>query len=271
MHRVSHNPLQLAPLLALLLLAPPLLRAQAMGWIDGTFEPSYTTNCAHGYSEVLTQTLIGYYGADDASYPYVGAPYYVRVFLGTTGAPCAGGANVSVRVLFPLATEPVTGDPQRPIRCFSFALSNPDQMSEYTDGSCPAAPIQVDTGVWQYNPTPSFGAAWPVPTGQGLQIWFPVRTNTVLNGIGSGNDARFFGRIWNIDGVNSPESFPQQWVFVAPTPTPPAEHVFGHGFESGGSGLQAKAWPLDADIPPSPAAPSLFSRDLRAILSGDHP
>lgn len=217
-----------------LLLASTATSAQTLRWIDGVFEPSYTLNCAHGYSEVLTQSLIGYYGADDASFPRVGDTYYVRVLLGTVGAPCAGGAQVSVRVLFPLATTPVTGDPQRPIRCFSFPLSNPDQLAEYTDGSCPLSPIQVEPGVWQYNPTPSFAAAWPVPTGQGLQIWFPVRSNSVLNGIGSGDNARFFGRIWSIDGVNSPESFPRQWVFVAPALPPQQITVFRHGFESAG-------------------------------------
>jgi len=218
----------------LLVLAGPS-QAQTLRWIDGVFEPSYTLNCAHGYSEVLTQSLIGYYGADDASFPRVGDTYYVRVLLGTVGAPCTGGAQVSVRVLFPLATMPVTGDPQRPIRCFSFPLGNPDQMAEYTDGSCPLSPTLVEPGVWQYNPTPSFGAAWPVATGQGLQIWFPVRSDAVLNGISSGDSARFFGRIWNIDGVNSPESFPRQWVFVAPAAVQPPQGVaiFGHSFEAG--------------------------------------
>lgn len=219
------------------------LQAQSLRWIDGNFEPSYTLNCAHGYSEVLTQSLIGYYGADDASFPKVGDPYYVRVLLGTIGAPCAGGAQVSVKVLMPLATAPVTGDPQRPIRCFSFALSNPDQMSEYTDGSCPVSPTLIESGVWQYNPTPSFGAAWPVPTGQGLQIWFPVRSNTVLNGIGSGDNARFFGRIWSIDGVYSPESFPRQWVFVAPAGSQETP-IFRNGFEGAGNAL-----PLDMTVP----------------------
>lgn len=241
-----------------LLLASTASSAQTMVWIDGAFEPSYTLNCAHGYQEVLTQSLIGYFGANDASYPKVGDPYYVRVLLGTVGAPCAGGAQVSVRVLFPLATAPVTGDPLRPIRCFSFPLSNPDQMTEYTDGSCPLTPTLVEPGVWQYNPTPSFGAAWPVPTGQGLQIWFPVSSQVVLNGIASGDNARFFGRIWNIDGVYSPESFPRQWVFVAPAGQVPQNEIFANGFESG------PARPArDAETIPTPATPSMFDVRLR--------
>ena len=214
--------------LALLMAAATGARAQGFEWIDGNFESTLTNNCATGSVEVLTQALIGYYGANDASYPYVGAPYYARVLLGTVGNPCTGGAQVSIDVLLPLATEPVLGNTDFRIRCFSFPLSQPDQLSEYTDGSCPTVPTWVGGNRYSYNPT--VAPAWPVPSGYGLQIWFPVRSWTVLNGIGSGDNARFGGYLLSVDGNAQPESYPQQWVFVAPAP----DAVFSNGFEPAG-------------------------------------
>lgn len=200
--------------------------AQTFQWFDGNFAETHTLSCVLNTPQVLTMASIGYFGASDASRPFVGEPYYARVLVGTVGNPCAGGAQVRIEVLMPLATQPVVGDNEFRTRCFLTNLST-NQRQEYLDGSCPLTPAVAPNGRWSYNPNPAFGPAWPVPTGHLLEVLFPVRSLVPLNGVANGDNARFAGVIQSFDGLDDPLSYPMQWVFVAQG----TDRIFASGFQ----------------------------------------
>lgn len=225
---MSRCPICLSTLCTLLLacLGHGHAHAQTFQWFDGNSAATQTLSCVFNNPETLTLASLGYYGADDASRPYVGEPYYARAIVGTVGNPCPGGAQVTIEILLPLATVPVVGNSEFYTRCFLTQLST-DQRTEYLDGSCPLVPAVAPDGRWSYNPNPAFGPAWPVPSGHMLEIYFPVRSLTTLNGVADGDAARFAGVIRSYDGLTDPYSFPQQWVFVAPN----SDRIFGNGFQ----------------------------------------
>ena len=204
----------------------------ASNWLYGVSTNTQTINCwsqiqGSPYVEQLTSEQVAY---DTQVIPKVGDIYYGRIDVYTTGNPCAG-PYAHVEVALPNYTE-FAIDATHPIMCYYQNISGGGSAVQVTDGGCPTQPSIGSYGSGFYSldslPAGSWGGGpWPLSTGMGLYILFPLRTSTPLAGM-AGNYTTLVGAIQALDGNNpwdgpqigwtgfsAPSSGPYQWVTVS--------------------------------------------------------
>jgi hypothetical protein len=200
--------------------AAPSFKKRAEGWHDGAFDFAYTSDCITGDTNVLGDAWVGWYG-DPGTSPKVGDVYYVRVYWGIVGDPCAGGAYVHDELFLPAGTQLAISQ-NNPVTCyFSTPSDNFTYAHQFTHDGNNYCPQQATAGMYgglAFDPAGNGtqDAAWPSADGTGYMILVPVKSSTPLNGIMTGEPCQscLEAGVWMIDGVDSPWVNPKVGVLV---------------------------------------------------------
>jgi hypothetical protein len=177
-------------------------------WYDGAIQYSTITNCfsiiqGAPYQEYGAGTYVGFLADPENALPSPNTTYYVHVVVAGLGNACSG-----MRAYLDLglpANTTLAIDYSNPVYCFYNGLPI-DPPSE-----CPQVlpPSSYNPGFYEIpSPDSAHAYTWPIPQGSFLEIQIPVRSSSQLT------NSAMVGRVWMLDGNDSPWLQPQQGVYV---------------------------------------------------------
>lgn len=192
--------------------------ASTPGWIDGTTSNTYFHNIITGGIMMLTTQWVGYWGAEDASYPKIGELYYghsVIAVVGTIGTPVVPNVVLPPNTQFSI--DPA--NPNQRIRCFLENFQT-GANTELTGANCPQTPTQGLYGA-QFAPQAAF---WRLSPGQLIHVVFPVFSSGELRGIAAAPVDCMVGSTWAAGSIE---------IWDAPGPTDRCPLPKDHGVWQG--------------------------------------
>ena len=177
-------------------------------WYDGAIQYSTITNCfsiiqGAPYQEYGAGTYVGFYADPDNALPSPNTTYYVHVVIAGLGNACSG-MRAYIDLGLPANTS-LSIDNTNKVNCFYNGLPI-DPPSE-----CPQVlpPSSYNPGFYEIpSPDSAHAYTWPIPQGSFLEIQIPVQSSSQLS------NAAMVGRVWMLDGNDSPWLQPQQGVYV---------------------------------------------------------
>jgi hypothetical protein len=180
-------------------------------WRDGAFVPQFGLGCSSDVQTMLDSS-VGYFGAEDGTYPRVGDVYYGRYHVGVVGFPCSASDVVSTQTRLPHDTA-FAVDSTHPVRCWAGPLDGtpPGEVTADPQFDCRLG-ARLDFG-WDTG-------SRPLDSGWHFILQYPLVSTAPIKGLAEAN-----GQI--ATRVQSAVAFdefgvPEQWVDVAPAlPSPP--------------------------------------------------
>jgi putative cell wall-binding protein len=219
---------------AAVMMAPAGATEPQYGWWDGVAQAQWGSACVTWNAEVHTYSSVGFYAADDGSYPAVGDVFYGRTLTWYIGNNCSGYEVPITDLHLPGGVALAVGGEHR-VRCFLVNLDG--RWGEVTDhpeyGDC----MQQDsTGLTGGR----YLGGGKIAQGWGYEIWFPLVASKPLHGMAEpGNAARMTAGVKTAAGT----VWPHQDIWVAPAPPegeppspPPAQPDPDPGDGGGGPG-----------------------------------
>jgi predicted outer membrane repeat protein len=191
--------------------APGTAHVDSNAWYDGSIQYSTITNCVSiiqgaPYQEYGAGTYVGFLADPDNGLPSPNTVYYIHVVIAGLGNACSG-----MRAYIDLGLPPNTSlaiDNTYPVYCF-YNGQPIDPPSE-----CPQVlpPSSYNPGYYDIpSPDGAHAYTWPIPQGAFLEIQVPIKSSTALT------NAALVGKVWMLDGNDSPWLQPQQGVYVFDT------------------------------------------------------
>jgi len=177
-------------------------------WYDGGIQYSIITNCVSiiqgaPYQEYGAGTYVGFLADPDAALPAPNTTYYMHVVVAGLGNACSG-----MRAYIDLGLPPNTSlaiDNTNKVYCFynGLPIDPPSECPQVLPASA------YNPGFYEIpSPDSAHAYTWPIPQGSFLEIQIPVQTSTQLT------NSAMVGRVWMLDGNDSPWLQPQQGVYV---------------------------------------------------------
>jgi hypothetical protein len=177
-------------------------------WYEGGIQYSTITNCfsiiqGAPYLEYGAGTYVGFLADPDNALPAPNTTYYVHVVIAGLGNACSG-MRAYIDLGLPANTT-LAIDYSNPVYCF-YNGQPIDPPSE-----CPQVlpPSSYNPGFYDIpSPDSAHAYTWPIPQGTFLEIQVPVRSSSPLT------NSAMVGRVWMLDGNDSPWLQPTQGVYV---------------------------------------------------------
>jgi hypothetical protein len=183
-------------------------KLDSIAWYDGAIQYSVITNCfsiiqGAPYQEYGAGAYVGFLADPDAAIPTPNQVYYVHVVVAGLGNACSG-MRAYIDLGLPANTS-LAIDNTNKVYCFynNQPIDPPSQ--------CPQVlpPSPYNPGMYDIpSPDSEHAYTWPIPQGSFLEIQVPVRSSTALT------NSAMVGRVWMLDGNDSPWLQPQQGVYV---------------------------------------------------------
>ena len=177
-------------------------------WYDGGIQYSIITNCVSiiqgaPYQEFGAGAYVGFLADPDNALPAPNTPYYMHVVVAGLGNACSG-MRAYIDLGLPANTS-LAIDYSNPVYCFynGLPIDPPSECPQVLPASA------YNPGFYEIpSPDSAHAYTWPIPQGSFLEIQIPVQSSTQLT------NSAMVGRVWMLDGNDSPWLQPQQGVYV---------------------------------------------------------
>ncbi len=170
-------------------------------WQNGTTSNTYYWNPFFNWMEMLTTEYVGYWGAEDTSYPRVGELYYGKVVIAnvnpSTKTYVVPNIQLPPRTFF--AIDP--NDPDLKVLCFLDNFET-GARQELTGDGCDQEPSQ---GLYGAHFAPkkhgSTEHLWELKPGEMLTVIFPIFSAKELKGIAASPADCLIGAVFAAGGM----------------------------------------------------------------------
>ena len=183
-------------------------QVDSAAWYDGANQYSTITNCVSiiqgsPYQEYGAGAYVGFLADPDNALPAPNTLYYVHVVVAGLGNACSG-MRAYIDLGLPPNTTPAI-DGTNKVLCYynSQPIDPPSDCPQVLPAST------YNPGFYEIpSPDSAHAYTWPIPQGSFLEIQVPVRSSTALT------NSAMVGRVWMLDGNDSPWLQPQRGVYV---------------------------------------------------------
>lgn len=193
----------------------------------------------------LTGERVGYWGAQDTSYPRVGDLYYGNIEVFNYGSPTdvEGTTTLTMEVELPTKTRMVVDRTKanRKIRCFWFHPADGDSGeftgSRFAGNACPTRVTGGGIHGWRFLPSTHNGT-WRVPALYGIAVVFPIvsdaplrgyahvpRSQCIVGSVWAAGGGTPDGRVWDAPRTGEECPLPQYHGTDRPVIVPPGANT----------------------------------------------